>query len=1336
MSDHFLTRAHARNLKARPRARRLFLEQMEPRTLLATFANPAAITITDGAAATPYPSDIVVAGFPAGSTIDKVTVTINNFSHAFPDDVDMLLVGPGGLNAIIWSDVGGGIDVLAANLVTITLDDAAASSLPDASQIVPGTFQPTNIGAGDAFPGPAPAPGGGSALSVFNGADPNGTWSLYVVDDLGGDAGAISGGWSLNIATEPAANLSITKTASSNVVNAGEELFYDIHVFNAGPNTAINTVVTDTLPTGLVFLGDTAITSPAGGCTGTTTLTCNLGNIPSGGSRDFQIKVRVPADFVALEADGTKTIINTATVSSVSDIDESNNTSSVATFVEEQADLRITKFTEPFDTALAGEIIVYTIFVDNLGPSAARNVVVKDTFLSSDTVEIQSCAFSVSQGGGAITQFTCTTGELVSTQFGTDIGTFGTNFLMPLGRIPDPMDPTNTLDVGRLRASFRVRVKAGDSGASVEHRETYTLTNTSRVTSPTPDPDTSNNLAISELTVIPVADLSLTKQAVGEEQQVSQAGLMFNNAIFGQAFPTAPNYFVSTRVTAGRRIQYTLTVTNNGPSKATNVVVTDLLPAGVTIYQGSLTTTKGTCDGGTPGEPLNRIVCGLGTLDAVQNPQPPSEVTSATITFQVIVDASTPAGDVVINEANVTSDTYDADNDDNQAHTENTVLAAADLSVSKSSVGQNIVGYNATLDRLLQDDVANAATAGMLLRYQIQVQNNGPSDSQNVTLRDVLPSVPLPGPLTFLSADGADCRPDTANADSLFCSVGTLAAGARKTFDLYVLVDSSVPAGTLLTNTVTALNSGSNTVPPGAPPAIPGLDPDRPLTWDPETTNNTASNNTTINASADLAIDKSSDEQKVDAGTQTKFTITVENLGPSVALDVRVVDVLPVGVTFETDTDACVEGPVGTLTCTIGTLQPGQSVGFDVFVLVDPNLPPNTELTNTATVFSSTPDFNLENNTDTSTILALRTDTDLQIFKDAPETAEIGTLITYTITVTNAGLIPATNVEVKDFLPIGLRPQSYSPSVGNCIAGVVGDALRPTVCNLGTLAPGESAEIIVVALVANNVKDLAQLFNDALVSSDQPDTNPEDNLVHTTTTAIQTANGNVKAVVYGGNLVVTGDQFNNKLRIEAAPEAGPDAFRITPFGGTKLNGRFESFQVHGVRLYASFNMQSGNDGLFFDGPLTLRKNLAITLGQGNDTVEFFDTIVRGSTIIHADGGADRVAAVDALFGGKAVFHMSSGADDVSILGSKFNSALEIRTGSANDTVTIESSQVVGKLLVLNESHNDVVTLIDSVFSSFVELQGGKGVDTLDAGPSRGNTFVKGKTVKSFEIILP
>jgi M6 family metalloprotease-like protein len=159
-----------------------------------TFSNAAAITINDNSAATPYPSTISVSG--AFGVVAKIAVRLSNFGHTWPSDVDVLLVAPNGANAIIMSDVGGGTSVTGVNL---TLDDAAGSPLPDAGPLVSGTFQPTNIGTGDTFPSPAPTPSGNSALSSFLGIDPNGTWSLYVVDGFSGDSGSIAGGWTLEI---------------------------------------------------------------------------------------------------------------------------------------------------------------------------------------------------------------------------------------------------------------------------------------------------------------------------------------------------------------------------------------------------------------------------------------------------------------------------------------------------------------------------------------------------------------------------------------------------------------------------------------------------------------------------------------------------------------------------------------------------------------------------------------------------------------------------------------------------------------------------------------------------------------------------------------------------------------------------------------------------------------------------------------------------------------------------------------------------------------------------------------------------------------------------------
>ncbi|MGB8507462.1 MAG: lamin tail domain-containing protein [Pyrinomonadaceae bacterium] len=176
-----------------------------------TACGATGITITDGPTpptpSTPYPYPITVAGITGN--ISALTVTITGLSHTFPDDVDMMLVAPDGTKMIIWSDVGGST---AATNVNITLDDAAAALLPDAGPLVSGTFRPSDVNATDPpFPAPAPAfvaadraaPAGTATFTNhFVGKTPaqaNGIWNLYIVDDLSGDGGSISGTVCLNI---------------------------------------------------------------------------------------------------------------------------------------------------------------------------------------------------------------------------------------------------------------------------------------------------------------------------------------------------------------------------------------------------------------------------------------------------------------------------------------------------------------------------------------------------------------------------------------------------------------------------------------------------------------------------------------------------------------------------------------------------------------------------------------------------------------------------------------------------------------------------------------------------------------------------------------------------------------------------------------------------------------------------------------------------------------------------------------------------------------------------------------------------------------------------------
>jgi len=157
--------------------------------------NTNAMTIPASGPASLYPSQIAVSG--QTGLVQAVQVNLTNFSHAAPDDVDLLLVAPNGNKVVLMSDVGG---TNAATNLNIVFDDTAAAALPDSSALASGTFRPTDFEVGDSYPAPAPAGGqGGRTLSLFNGMDPNGTWSLYLVDDTGANAGSIAGGWSISV---------------------------------------------------------------------------------------------------------------------------------------------------------------------------------------------------------------------------------------------------------------------------------------------------------------------------------------------------------------------------------------------------------------------------------------------------------------------------------------------------------------------------------------------------------------------------------------------------------------------------------------------------------------------------------------------------------------------------------------------------------------------------------------------------------------------------------------------------------------------------------------------------------------------------------------------------------------------------------------------------------------------------------------------------------------------------------------------------------------------------------------------------------------------------------
>ena len=284
-----------------------------------TFANSTGIVIPDNGPGQPYPSSINVAG--VSGALSKVTVTLNNFSHQFPNDLEILLVGPSGQDTLLMASAGGGTGV--SNL-TLTFDDAAAATVPRNGPIVSGTNKTSDFALVAPFPVPAPAGPYPTVLGAFNASNPNGIWSLYVLDDSPGDSGNI-GGWNLNITSvapvNSAADIGVTVSTPQGLLFTGQNLTYAVNVTNRGPVNATDVILTQTLPFNLNFIS----TTQASYSNQTGVITYNLGTVPAGGNTAFTVTVN-PA--VAGVYNTTASIVEDQT-----DLNPADNSTTVSTAI-------------------------------------------------------------------------------------------------------------------------------------------------------------------------------------------------------------------------------------------------------------------------------------------------------------------------------------------------------------------------------------------------------------------------------------------------------------------------------------------------------------------------------------------------------------------------------------------------------------------------------------------------------------------------------------------------------------------------------------------------------------------------------------------------------------------------------------------------------------------------------------------------------------------------------------------------------------------------------------------------------------------------------------------
>ncbi|HYR75689.1 MAG TPA: Calx-beta domain-containing protein [Pyrinomonadaceae bacterium] len=343
-------------------------------------------------------------------------------------------------------------------------------------------------------------------------------------------------------------------------------------------------------------------------------------------------------------------------------------------------------------------------------------------------------------------------------------------------------------------ATFTVVVKV-DANAT-----TSLITNNAVAASTTTDPTPGNNTGTATTTVI-------------------QADLVITNS-------DSPD-----PVNVGENITYTIVFTNNGPSSADALTVSDVLSANTTFV--STTTPAGwtRTDSVTVGS--------TGTLTFTK----PSAANSETATFTVVakVNTNVAGGIHILNKASATSTTHDPDSSNNTDITADTLTQTrADLEVTKT-------------------DSPDPVIAGNNITYTVNFTNHGPSDAQNVTVTDSVPAN-----TTFVSSavtvgtGWTTANPTVGGTGDVVFSKTSVIAAETATFTVVVKVDASTADLTTITNNAVAAST----------------------TTDPTPANNTGTATTTVHSPGTISF-SGAPFAASETNADHDVTITVQRTGGS-----------------------------------------------------------------------------------------------------------------------------------------------------------------------------------------------------------------------------------------------------------------------------------------------------------------------------------------------------------------------------------------------------------------------------------------------------------------------